>query len=207
MQDERVAHVRFWKVSEFSRGVLAAGGLLGASATILPYAALDLVSGLHAVLVGWRALAEAIGDFVGPLFNLPKIPPTIVSAAMVGSAIGPPWAYSILRSEWGQHKGFIQNAAYSYRVVIALIEAFFWSFVLVSVPFGLIFLLASFSLTLSLLGALRRLPTFRSGFFTALGFLALMEGVYLASTPKVQTAFDSFVCKHAGDTAPRCQVK
>lgn len=208
VHDDKVAHVSWWKITGFVRGFMAAGGLLGVSATILPYEALDLVSGVHAVIVGWRSLADAIGSFIGPLFNLPDIQAEIVSSFIIGTAIGPAWAFSILQSEWGQHKGVIQNAAFTYRVVTAFGEAYLWGLMLVSFVFpSKGFFFAALALSISLLGALRRLPTFRSGFFTALGFLMLMEGVYLVSTPSVQGAFDGFVCKNAGDTAPRCQAQ
>lgn len=196
----------WWKVSEFSRGILSAVGLLGAAEGILPYGALDLVAGINAVMVGWSAVASTIGSWIGELLRIPAIPPEYVSAAAIGLAIGPAWAFSILKDEWGTHKGTLQNAAFAFRVVFAFVEVVFWALVFVSIkPHDPFFYGAMFILALNLLTTLRRLPGFRSGFLLVLGFLVGIEGVYLVSTDSVQAAFDGFVCKHQGDIAPRCQ--
>lgn len=196
----------WWKVSEFSRGVFGALGLLGTAEGILPIKALDIVAGIHAVAIAWNTIATAIGAFLGQMLSLPDIPPEIVSASVIGLAIGPAWAFSILKSEWGKHTGSFQNAVFWFRVVFALVEVFFWALVVVSVkPHNPFFYGALILLAINLFTTLLRLPGFRSGFLTVLGFLVVVEGVYVLSTDSVQAAFDGFVCKHQGDVAPRCQ--
>ncbi len=73
-----------------------------------------------------------VGAFVGPLFGLPDLPPEIVNALIIGSAIGPAWAFSILKSEWGTHKGFGQNTAFWVRAISAFVEPYFFALIAVA---------------------------------------------------------------------------
>ena len=60
-------------------------------------------------------------------------------------------------------------------------------------------------LVLILLVSLKRLPKFRMGFFTVLGFLGFLEVVYLASTNEVRDVFDTFVCERQSVGLPKCK--
>ena len=200
--------LRLLKVSGFARGATAALAVLGLLPQLLPYDVLDLVAGLHALLVGWNTLAGAIGAFIGQILRLPEIPPEIVSAAVIALTVGPAWSFSIFASERGQHKGALQIGAYSVRIVVAFLEAMLWATLFVLIPPNNPFFYgALFSLLIMFSRALVSLPRFRAGFLTALGFLAVVEGIYLASTERVQAAFDGFVCEHQQAGAPRCQAE
>lgn len=194
------------KASLFSRGVLGALALLGAAEGILPYSALDLVAGMHAVMLGWNSITSAVAALIGPILNFPDFPHQLVSAGVIALTIGPAYSYSIVKSEWGQHKGAVQNTAFGTRGILALVEVFLFSVLVVGIrPDHYMFYAALLPLLLITLVTLRRIRSFRSGFLLVLGFLFGMEGVYLVSTDRVQAAFDSFVCKHQSDVAPRCQ--
>lgn len=196
----------WWKVLGFSRGVIGAVGLLGAAELVLPdYGASGVMAGAHAAIVAWNVLAGHVGDFVGPILGLPELPPEIVNALVIGTAIGPAWAFSILKSEWGAHQGFVQNAAFWTRIIIAFLETYFFALMMVSsTPLTSFFWLAVLGVALPMLGALRRLPTYRYGFMFTLGFLGLLEGAYLMSTETVKAAVAGFVCEHSTSGARMC---
>lgn len=196
---------QFIKASQFIRGAGALFALLTLITEYLPYETLDLAAGFHAVIVGWNAISASIGVFISSILKVPAIPPEIINAAVLCLSIGPFWSFSILKSEWGQHRGAIQNTAFGARAVIGLLEVAFWSVMVMTLQPGLLFFLALFPLILCLLAVIRRLPTYRAGFLFALGFVAAMGGVYIFSSQQVQAAFDSFVCSQEGTIAPRCE--
>lgn len=197
--------MKWLKVSQFWRGVGAALGLLAASPAVLEvYSPLDLVAAVHAVIVAWAQVAEGIVNLLHRL-GLPKFPPEVATSVMLGLAIGPAWSLSVLKSEWGQHQGVVQNTAFGVRAGVAFGEALLWSLFVVAAPVGsLLFWGALIPLVLLFGTALASLPAYRRGFLFALGALAALEGVYLLSTETVQAAFDGFVCQHETAGAPRC---
>lgn len=199
--------MQWLKLSHFSRGALAAFALLGASPTILEeYSPLDMVAVVHAVIMGWNQVAAGIASTLHHFLDLPEFPSEIVTSVMLALAIAPAWSFSILKSEWGQHEGVVQNTAFGVRGLIALTEPFLFSLFVVAAPIASpIFWLSLLGLALPFGTTLARLPTYRRGFLFALGALAAMEGVYLLSTERVQSAFDSFVCQHQTVNAPRCK--
>ncbi|MCG6111544.1 MAG: hypothetical protein MEQ74_05065 [Paracoccus sp.] len=194
---------RLVKTSGFIRGATAAFAFLGLAPNLVPYATLDLASGVHAVIVGWNTIMAGIAQWLG----LPDIPTDILNAAVIALAIGPAWALSILVSEWGMHKGLVQNAAFWTRATVALLESGLYAVMVVSIrPHDPFFYAGLISLVIMLIRAMVALPSWRSGFLTALGFLVVVEGVYLASTETVQAAFDGFVCERQSASAPRCEA-
>lgn len=196
------------KLSLFSRGAIAAITLLAAADYALPaYSPLDVVSGVHAAVVGWNELAASLGTSLSYLFGLPNIPAEIVNAAIIGGAIGPAWTLSILKAEWGQHQGMVQNLAFWTRAILGFVEVFFMAIFAISAPpFSIIFFFALLGLLVPLITALNRLSAYRNGFVSTLAFLAVLEGIYLISTDRVQSAFDVFVCERQQASAPRCEV-
>ena len=186
--------------------MLAAFALLAGSPAVLEvYSPLDMVAVVHAIIVGWNQVAEGIADILHRL-RLPEFPPEIVTSFMLAAAIGPAWSFSILKSEWGQHKGVVQNAAFGVRGAVALFETVLWCLFVVAAPVGSFLFWAALAPLVLLFGTtLARLPTYRRGFLFALGALTALEGVYLLSTQDAQDAFDSFVCQHRQAEAPRCE--
>lgn len=194
------------RLGMFSRGVASAIGLLGAAEFVFPaYGALDIMAGVHAVIVGWNTLAGYIGALVGPLIGFPEVPPEIMNVLVIGTAIGPAWAYSILKSEWGMHKGFVQNGAFWVRAICALLDPYISGMLAITAdPSSMLFWVGIFGIALPMITAMRRLQAYRSGILWALGSLALLEGAYLISTDKTKEAIAGFVCAHQSAGAPMC---
>ena len=187
--------------------MIVAFGFLAAAPQIIPYEALDLASGMHAVIVGWRAIAGVLGTLIGPYIGFPEMPPEIFSALLLGFSLGSFFGLGVLRKEWGTHKGLIQNGAFWTRALIPLVSTPIMSlFFVVGYP-TLPFFFSTLYLTISLVDVLSRFPSFRQGFFIVLGFVIFIEGVYLISTERVRSTFDEFVCQRTDGVAAACLDK
>jgi hypothetical protein len=190
------------KLPGITKGMLGAMGFLGAAPTFLPYNVLEIVSFVNAVILGWNSIMSAIWGVIAGLLLLPDVPPEVISAAVLGFSLSSTWAYSILRSEWGQHQGFLQNAAYWTRIVMAFFDGPIILAIIFATYPSAMFWMALVAMFFILFTSLSRLPRFRAGFLTIFGFLGFLEGVYLLSTDAVR---DTFVCDRQSVGLPQCE--
>lgn len=198
---------RFFKASAFVRGMWVAFGVLAAAPQVIPYEVLDLASGMHAVIIGWRAIAGVFSALIGPYIGFPEMSPEVFSGLLLGLSLGSFFGLGVLRKEWGVHKGLTQNAAFWARALIPLVSTPIMSlFFVVGYP-TLPFFFSGVYLTVSLVGVLSRFPAFRQGFFIVLGFVVFIEGVYLISTERMRSTFDEFVCQHTDGATAACLDK
>lgn len=198
--------MKFLKTSQFFRGVLATLSLLAMAPEILDgYTSPDLAAGVHAVIVGWNVIAESVGSIAASILQIPDIPAEFVNALVLGFTISPPWVYRILSSEWGQHRGVVQNTAFWVRATVGFVQPFVMALFLVSAPLGsIIFFITLAGVLVPFLAVLQYFDAYRKGFFFMLGALVAVEVVYMLSTDSVQALFDDFVCEHQDGAAPRC---
>ncbi|MEQ3626462.1 MAG: hypothetical protein ABNH26_14685 [Celeribacter sp.] len=191
------------KTSQFIRGAACAMAFLTLLSQYLPFAVLDLVALVHQILMRWNAIAAHVGAAIAALLGMPEIPPEFINAAIIGVSLGPVWSYSILKSEWGTHRGFIQNTAFWTRVIFGCFDGFLMAMIAIIAGSGPFFYISVAILFMLLLIVLSRMSTYRKGFIFILGALFAFEGIYFFSTPAVQSAFDAFVCGSESN-APRC---
>lgn len=192
------------KTSQFIRGAASAIALLTFLSQYLPYAVLDMAALVHQILMRWNAIAARAGAFISGLVGIPDIPPEIINAVVIGLSIGPVWSYTILKSEWGTHRGLVQNAAFLTRGIIGFMDGFIFAMMAILAGSGPILYIAIATLLMLTFAVFRRLPTYRKGFIFILGALIAIEGVYILSTPTVKSSFDAFVCGGGETNAPRC---
>ena len=193
------------KSSYFVRGVGAAFGLLTLLPQVLPFHALDILAGAHYVIIKWNDFAGRIGGLVAELFGVAAIPHQLVTFLVISISIGPFYAISILKSERGQHRGFVQNLGLWMRAVGGFGCVFLTVPFLVSAPPTHIFFWTSLiAIVIPLSVALRFLPAYRAGFIAVIGFVMTMEAVYLMGSQKMREAFDNAVCEQKDSHAPRC---
>ncbi|WP_422074431.1 hypothetical protein [Tranquillimonas rosea] len=170
-----------------------------------PFAVLDMATLVHHILMLWNDAVAQLGEFISGLVGMPSIPPEIANAVIIGLSVGPVWSYTILKSEWGTHRGLVQNAAFWTRAAIGCLDGFVVAMIAIIVRSGPILYVTIATLLLLIITVLSRMPTFRKGFIFILGVLVASEGIYFVSTPAVRSAFDEFVCGGEGSNAPRCQ--
>ncbi|NDW34934.1 hypothetical protein [Salipiger sp. PrR007] len=195
----------FIKTSQLVRGAVSAMALLTFLSQYLPFAVLDLATLVHQIILRWNDITADVGAFISTLLGAPDIPSEIVNAVIIGLSLGPVWSYSILKSEWGTHRGIIQNAAFWVRAAIGCLDGFFAAMIAIIFGSGPFFYAAIATLLILTVTVLARLPAYRKGFIFALGALIFVEGIYYFSSPAVQSAFDSFICGGTESNAPRCQ--
>lgn len=112
------------KTSQFIRGAASGIALLTFLSQYLPYAVLDMAALVHQILMRWNTIAARVGAVISGLVGMPDIPPVITNAAIIGLSIGPVWSYTTLKSEWGTHRGLVQNAAFWTSVIIGCMDGF-----------------------------------------------------------------------------------
>ena len=192
------------KLPGITKGAIGAMGFLGAAPNIIPYNVLEIVSLVHAVIIGWNELMAAMWRLISGVLGLPELPPELISATVLGFSLSSTWAYSIYVSERGQHLGFIQNAAFGSRIIMAFFDGPLLLMIGGATYPSLWFWSAMALLFSILLASLIRLPKLRMGFLTILGFLGFLEIVYLVSTDQARDAFDTFVCERQSAGLPKC---
>ncbi|WP_139250745.1 hypothetical protein [Palleronia salina] len=194
---------QLFKTSQFIRGAAFAMALLTFLSSYLPFSVLDLTALVNQILMRWNAIAAQLGAAIATLIGFPSIPPEIINAVIIGASLGPVWSYTILRSEWGTHQGFLQIAAFSTRVVFGCLDGFLFALIAILFGPGLLSYFAIGMLVMLSIVVLTRMSALRKGFFFVLGALSAVEVIYFFSAPEVQSAFDAFVC--GGEShAPRC---
>jgi hypothetical protein len=90
-----------WKVFWFARGALAACTVASIVPNFLDLTRWEFLRAFHALVVGWRSVAGALGRLIGELPFMPPLSAMTVNMLVLLGAVGFPGAWGVLKY-WGE---------------------------------------------------------------------------------------------------------